>query len=117
MEHSIPYKPQQNGVDERKNRSLKEMENCVLQEKNLSHSLWAEVVNCTSYVDNRVPHKSVIGATPSKHYWGIILMSHTLEFLVPKLGPLFLWTRERPSKPIVANAYCWDMLKMQNHIN
>ena len=30
MEHSVPYTPQQNGVAERKNRSLKEMETCLL---------------------------------------------------------------------------------------
>ena len=28
--HSIPYTPQQNGVAERKNKSLKEMENCMM---------------------------------------------------------------------------------------
>ena len=64
MEHSVPYTPQQNGVAERKNRSLKEMKTCLLQAKNLPPSLWAEVVNCASYIQNRVPHKSVVGATP-----------------------------------------------------
>ena len=34
MEHSVPYKPQQNGVAERKNRSLKEMATCLLHAKN-----------------------------------------------------------------------------------
>ena len=29
-EHSVPYTPQQNSVAERKNRSLKEMETCLL---------------------------------------------------------------------------------------
>ena len=64
MEHSVPYTPQQNGVAERKNISLKEMETCLLQEKNLPPSLWDRVANCASYIKNRVPHKSVIGATP-----------------------------------------------------
>ena len=30
MEHSVPYTPQQNGVADKKNRSLKEMETCLL---------------------------------------------------------------------------------------
>ena len=30
MEHSVPYTPQQNGVAERKNISLKEMVTCVI---------------------------------------------------------------------------------------
>ena len=64
MEHSVPYTPQQNGVDERKNRSLKEMATCILHAKNLPPSLWSKEVNCALYLHNRVPHKSVVGATP-----------------------------------------------------
>ena len=33
MQHSIPYTPQQNGVAERKNRSLKEMSICMMEDK------------------------------------------------------------------------------------
>ena len=64
MEHSVPYTPQQNGVAERKNRSLKNMETCLLHAKNLPPSLWVEAINCASYTHNRVPHKSVVGSTP-----------------------------------------------------
>ena len=64
MENSVPYTPQQNGVAERKNRSLKEMETCLLHAKHLHPSLWDEAVNCDLYLQNRVPHKSVVGATP-----------------------------------------------------
>ena len=70
MEHSVPYIPQQNGVAERKNRSLKEMETCLLQEKNLPPFLWEEDINYASYIHNRVPHKSVVGATPFKELHG-----------------------------------------------
>ena len=49
MEHSFPYTPQHNGVVERKNRSLKEIETCLLHAKNLHPSLWEEAVNCASY--------------------------------------------------------------------
>ena len=70
MEHSVPYTPHENGVDERKNRSLKEMETCLLKAKNLPPSLQVEVVNFASYIQNRVPHKSVIGATPFKELLG-----------------------------------------------
>ena len=64
MEHSVPYTPLQNGVAERKNRSLKEMETCLVHGKNLPPSLWEEAVNCVSYLHNRVPHKLLVGATP-----------------------------------------------------
>ena len=46
MEHLVSYTPQQNGVSERKNRSLKEMETCLLHPKHIPPSLWDEVVNC-----------------------------------------------------------------------
>ena len=64
MEQLVPYTPQQNGVAERKNISLKEMETCLLHGKNLPPSLWAEAVNRASYLQNRVPHKSLVGVTP-----------------------------------------------------
>ena len=64
MEHSVPYTPQKNGVAERINRSLKEMTTYLLQVKNLPPSLWDEDVNCASYIQNIVPHKLVVGATP-----------------------------------------------------
>ena len=75
MEHSVPYTPQQNGVAKRKNRSLKEMATCLLHAKNLPPSLWAKAVNCASYLQNRVPHKSVVGPLHLKHCMGISPMS------------------------------------------
>ena len=63
MEYSVPYTLQQNGVAERKERSLKEMTLCLLHAKHLSPSLWDEVVKFASYLPNRVPHISMVGAT------------------------------------------------------
>ena len=42
MQHSIPYTPRQNGVDERNNRSLKEMATCMLESKTLPPKFSAE---------------------------------------------------------------------------
>jgi len=36
MQHIVPYTPQQNGVAKRKNHTLKEMANCMLQSQGLS---------------------------------------------------------------------------------
>jgi hypothetical protein len=36
MQHMVPYTTQQNGVVERKRRTLKEMANCMIQSKGLS---------------------------------------------------------------------------------
>ena len=75
MEHSIPYTPQQNGVAERKNISLKEMETCLLHAKHIPPSLWDEAINRASYLHHRVPHKLLVGATPFKSIHGISPMS------------------------------------------
>ena len=70
MEHSVPYTPQQNGVDERKNKSVKEMETYLLLAKNIPPSLWDEVLNYASYIQNRVPYKSMVRATPFESLHG-----------------------------------------------
>jgi hypothetical protein len=47
MQHTIPYTPQQNGVVEIKNHTLKEMINFMIQSKGLNISI-PYIVNCTS---------------------------------------------------------------------
>ena len=64
MHHSMPYIPQQNGVVERKNNDLKEMETCMLEAKDLNPNLLAEAINCVAYIQNRSPHKYLDGKTP-----------------------------------------------------
>ena len=70
MQHSIPYTPQQNGVAERKNRSLKEMVTCMMEDKNLPPKFHAEAINCASYIHNRLPHNHVGGMTPFEAWSG-----------------------------------------------
>jgi transposase InsO family protein len=64
LQHTIPYTPQQNGVVERKNRSLKEMASCMLHAKSLPQRLWAEALNCATYIQNISPHIFVKDKTP-----------------------------------------------------
>lgn len=60
------YTPQQNGVAERKNRTVLDMVRCMLKSKNLPKSFWAEAVACAVYVLNRCPTKSVRDKTPEE---------------------------------------------------
>jgi hypothetical protein len=55
MQHIVPYTPQQNGVVERKNHTLKEMENCMIQSKGLSPHFLGEAINCANYIVNHTP--------------------------------------------------------------
>ena len=53
-ELSCPRTPQQNGVVERKNRTLQEMVRTMINEYDLPQYLWAEAVNTSCYISNRV---------------------------------------------------------------
>jgi transposase InsO family protein len=53
-ELSSPYTPQQNGVVERKNRTLMDMARTMLEEYKTSDRFWAEAINTTCYSINRL---------------------------------------------------------------
>jgi transposase InsO family protein len=53
-EFSAPYTPQQNGVAERKNCTLIEMERTMLGEYNTSDRFWAEAINTAYHATNRL---------------------------------------------------------------
>ncbi|WVZ81006.1 hypothetical protein U9M48_028433 [Paspalum notatum var. saurae] len=56
LEHqfSFPYTPPQNGVVERKNRTLVEMAQMMLDEHRTPRRFWAEAVNAACYIANRI---------------------------------------------------------------
>jgi transposase InsO family protein len=60
IEHQLtaPYTPQQNGVVERKNRTLMEMTRCLLHDKGLPKNLWAKDANITVFLLNKLPTKA-----------------------------------------------------------
>jgi transposase InsO family protein len=51
-EFSSPYTPQQNGVVERKNRTLLDMARTMIDEYNTPDRFWAEVINTACYSIN-----------------------------------------------------------------
>jgi transposase InsO family protein len=53
-EFSAPYTPQQNGVAERKNRTLNESSRTMLDEYKTSDRFWAEAINTTCNAVNRL---------------------------------------------------------------
>jgi hypothetical protein len=56
LEHQFPslYTPPQNGVVERKNRTLCEMARTMLDKHSTPRRFWAEAVNTTCYVSNSI---------------------------------------------------------------
>jgi len=71
IEHQLttPYTPQQNGVVERKNRTLMEMTRCLLHDKGLPKNLWAEAANTTVFLLNRLPTKALQQKTPFEAWY------------------------------------------------
>ena len=64
---SSPRTPKQNGVVERKNKSLQEMARTMLLESGFLKGFWAETVNITCYIQNHVFIRSII-KKPSMNY-------------------------------------------------
>ncbi|GJY95339.1 ribonuclease H-like domain-containing protein [Tanacetum coccineum] len=73
-EFSIARTPQQNGVDERKNRTLIDAAKTMLANSKLPTTFWAEAVNTACYVQNRVlvtkphnktPYELCLGRKPA----------------------------------------------------
>ncbi|XP_073152109.1 uncharacterized protein [Henckelia pumila] len=58
------YTPQQNGVAERKNRTIVEMARSMLKAKGLPYTFWAEAVNAAVYILNKSPTKANPNKTP-----------------------------------------------------
>ena len=54
-----PYSPQSNEVVERKNRTLKEMMNAMLNSSGLSQNMWGEAILSANNLLNRIPRKKV----------------------------------------------------------
>ncbi|RVW98283.1 Retrovirus-related Pol polyprotein from transposon RE1 [Vitis vinifera] len=71
IEHQLttPYTPQQNGVVERKNRTLMEMTRCLLHEKGLPKKYWAEAAHTSVFLLNRLPTKALQQKTPFEACW------------------------------------------------
>ena len=57
--YTMPGSPDQNGVVERRNRTLMDMVRSMLSNSNLPTSLWTEALKTAAYILNRVPTKAV----------------------------------------------------------
>nr|GEX54768.1 ribonuclease H-like domain-containing protein [Tanacetum cinerariifolium] len=91
-ELSIPRTPQQNGIAERKNRTLIEAARTMLVDSLLPILFWAETVNTACYVQNRVlvtkpqnktHYELLLGRTPTigfmRHFGCPVTILNTLD--------------------------------------
>ena len=57
--YTMPGTPQQNGIVERRNRTLLDMVRCMLIHSSLPEFLWGKALKTAAYILNQVPSKSV----------------------------------------------------------
>jgi hypothetical protein len=69
-ELTTPYNPQQNGVAERKNRTLMDAVNTMIHNQDLPICLWAEATMATVYVQNGLSHNALGFKTPEEMFIG-----------------------------------------------
>ena len=67
---STPYNPQQNGVAERKNRTIMEAGRAMLHDQDILMHLWVEAARTTVYVQNHTPHRVLENKTPKEVFSG-----------------------------------------------
>ena len=95
---TIPRTLQQNGVAERRNRTLLDMTRSMMAQANLPISFWGDALLTTAYILNRVPSQSV-SSTPYELWhdkkpnlehlrpWGSAGYVHNANHKYGKLGP------------------------------
>ncbi|GJY76643.1 ribonuclease H-like domain-containing protein [Tanacetum coccineum] len=79
-QYSVARTPQQNGVAERRNRTLIKAARTMLADSKLPTTFWAEVVNTACYVQNRVLVVKPHNKTPYELFHG---RTPTLSFMRP----------------------------------
>jgi hypothetical protein len=67
---TMPYNPQENGIVERKNRTIYEATKAMMCDQDLPSSLWAEATNTAIYIQNRSPHAILGEKTPEEAFTG-----------------------------------------------
>jgi transposase InsO family protein len=67
---TVPRSPQQNGVVEKKNRTILNMARSMLKTKRMLKEFWAEAVDCAVYLSNRCLIKNLWNKTPQEAWSG-----------------------------------------------
>jgi hypothetical protein len=90
-EFTVPYNPRQNGVAERKNRTIIEETKAMIHDKILPMILWEEASMKIVYVQNMSPHQILKNMTPEEDFTGVKpkvghfkIFGYPVYFHVPK---------------------------------
>nr|GFA33677.1 hypothetical protein [Tanacetum cinerariifolium] len=117
MEFSVPRTPQQNGIIERKNRTLIEAARTLLADSLLPIPFWAEAVYTACYVQNRVLVTKPHNKNPYELLHGRLL---SIGFMRPFGCPETLHVNFMENKPNVAGsgpAWLFDIDSLSQTMN
>ena len=67
---TVPYTPEQNGVAERKNKSIVGAARAMLHDQSLPFFLWVEACSTAVYLQNKSPHRDMGNMTPEECFSG-----------------------------------------------
>lgn len=96
---TVIYTAQQNGLAERKNRTLVEKARCMMIESKVPETLWAEAIATTNYIVNRCPAKALNGETPYMKWVGRIPSVKHLHIFGSKVFTLHKQKRHSKFSP------------------
>jgi hypothetical protein len=68
---TMPYNPQQNGVVERKHKTICEVAKEMMFDQDLQNYLWVEATSTAMHIQNRCPHAILKEKTPEEVFSGI----------------------------------------------
>lgn len=68
--YTAPYTPQQNGVVERRNRTVMAMTRSLLKERGVPAKFWGEAVRHSVYLLNKLPTRALSDITPYQAWFG-----------------------------------------------
>jgi hypothetical protein len=69
-EYTIPRTPQQNGVVERKNKTVQQMARSMMNEKNIGQTYWVEAIHTAIHVLNKAHLRPQSDKTPYELWYG-----------------------------------------------
>ena len=78
---SSPYRPKENGIVERRNRSIAKVGRAMLFENDVPKTFWREALNTAVYTLNRVQLRKGMDKTPYDLWFGYYHQSNILEYL------------------------------------
>ena len=110
------YNPQENGVAERKNRTIMEEARAMLHDQDLSIHLWAKATRTVVYVQNLTLHRVLENKTPEEVFFIRNQKSAISELLVVQCTYTF---RKKKGQSYILQGkrvYLWDIVKARRII-